>query len=352
MSDKNLARRTEVEIAFAGVDITKSIRPYLLALTYTDNEEDGSDDLQISLQDRAGLWLHKWLAEAVAGAASARLRINAVILRKNWQGNGKDKLLDCGSFELDSVTAQGPPAAVVIKATSLPYSSKLRQTRQTKAWEAYTLSGIARELAAVGGMTCMYEAAADPFYERIEQVNQSNISFLAGLCHNAGLSLKASSDFLILFDQLAFEKKPVVVTIKQGDGSYLKYKLGTASADVQYTSCRVSYVDPGTGRLIEGAAQAEEAGKRQKGRQLNITAKVADKEAAVILAQKQLRLHNKFAMTASFTLPGDTRLVAGVTVQLVGWGGWSGKYIISQAVHTVDSGGYTTQISLRRVLAY
>ena len=40
MSKSSLARRTVIEIAFDGVDITESIRPYLLSVTYTDNEED------------------------------------------------------------------------------------------------------------------------------------------------------------------------------------------------------------------------------------------------------------------------------------------------------------------------
>lgn len=57
MSNANLARRTAVDVAFAGVNITQSMKPYLLSLTYTDNEEDESDDLQIKLQDREGLWL-------------------------------------------------------------------------------------------------------------------------------------------------------------------------------------------------------------------------------------------------------------------------------------------------------
>lgn len=51
--------------------------------------------------------------------------------------------------------------------------------------------------------------------------------------------------------------------------------------------------------------------------------------------------------------PGNPALVAGVTVALEGWGGWSGKYIISQAQHTVSgTGGYTTQVRLRRCLGY
>ena len=74
--------------------------------------------------------------------------------------------------------------------------------------------------------------------------------------------------------------------------------------------------------------------------------------SAQALAKKSLRLHNKLAKTAVFTLPGDVGLVAGVTVELRGWGGWDGKYIITKAVHTVGRGGYTTQISIRKVLGY
>ena len=63
MSSRNLARRTKAEISFGGIDITKSIQPYLLSISYTDNEEDETDDLQIKIQDRDDLWLTQWLDE-------------------------------------------------------------------------------------------------------------------------------------------------------------------------------------------------------------------------------------------------------------------------------------------------
>ncbi len=71
MSNANLARHTNVEIAFGGTDITKSIRPYLLSLTYTDNEEDEPDDLQIKLQDRDGIWVTSWLTDMVNAASES-----------------------------------------------------------------------------------------------------------------------------------------------------------------------------------------------------------------------------------------------------------------------------------------
>lgn len=137
MSEVHLARRAEVSVSFDGVNITDDIKPYLKSLTYTDNEEGEADDLQIVLQDRNRLWLENWLTEAVEAAAAGQLKIDASILRKNWTNNGNEDILPCGSFELDSVSASGPSAVVTIRATALPYSSTIRQTKKSKAWENY-----------------------------------------------------------------------------------------------------------------------------------------------------------------------------------------------------------------------
>lgn len=430
MSDQNLARRTAVEIAFDGTDISSSMRGYLLSLTYTDNEEDEADDLQIKLQDRDSVWLEHWLEQAIqaaagqvpgqaagksykvtaksglnvragpgtkhkklgtltngtvvegsaiesgwasityngkkayasaaylkateeaaAGAMTTAMKIQAAILRENWNSDGKDKLLDCGEFELDSVSADGPPATVTIKATSLPYSAKVRQTLNSKAWEACKLSDIANEIAGRNGMLCMFESGNDPFYQRLEQLKTSDIEFLSQLCHDAGISLKATNNILVLFDQATYEEKAAILTIKRGVRGYTRWKLGASAADAQYTSCRVSYVDPATGKCIAGIAKVEDYdADAEDNQQLEISAKVSSVGEAETLAGKHLRLHNKYAKTASFTLPGDPDLVAGVTVTLEDWGAWDGKYIVSQARHTVSNAGYTVQVQLRKVL--
>lgn len=420
MSNPNMARRAAVEVAFSGVDITKSIRPYLLSLVYTDTdgENNEDDDLQIKLQDRDGLWVEKWLNDIINAAASsgggesangggeevytvvkgdtlsgiaarygttyqelakyngisnpnlifvgqkikipgggeapatsANMGIEAVIVAENWTGGGKDKVLPCGEFELDSVSADGPPDTVTIKSTGRPFSSTISQTEKSKAWENYKLSGIAGEMAGAAGMTLMYEAANDPFYERVEQLKSSDITFLTRLCHDAGISVKTTNKILVLFDQADYEAKPEVFTIKKGDGSYTKHKLSSGSADSKYSSCRVSYSDPATGKSIEGIAKAEDYKADAKtNQQLEISAKVGSAAEAKALAEKHLRLHNKYSLTATFTLPGNPDLVAGLTVMLKGWGGWDGKYIIQQAKHTVNNSGYTTQITLRRCL--
>ena len=345
MNHADLSRRTEVEIAFDGADITNSIKPYLLSVTYTDNEEGETDDLQVKVQDRDGEWLQSWLDRAIAAAAGAKLTFSAAFTQKNW---GNDATLPTGDFELDGVSYDDPPATAAVKGTSLPFSAPIRQTKKSKAWENYALSGIAGEIAGANGLRLLFESANDPFYERVEQRKTSDSAFLAKLCKDAGISLKATDGALVLFDQAVYEAKPPVRTIRKGTkGGYTKVSLSTGAADHQYGSCRVSYVDPGSGKCIEGTYSANE---EETGQCLEISAKVSDAGEAKALAEKRLRLHNRLTRFASFSFPGDPALVASVTVQLEGWGGWDGKYIIKRAVHTVDTSGYTTKINARRCL--
>lgn len=296
------------------------------------------------------------IAQKIGGGGSGgdgipKLTIAASFARSNWTGNGAVKTLDCGLFELDSVSASGPPATIVLKAVALPFSSQIRQTKLSKAWENYYLSKIAGEMAAKNGMTCMYLSESDPFYSRVEQYRESDISLLSRLCHDAGISLKATSNSLVLFDQAKYEAEPAVKTISPRDGSYVKYKMQIGKADTQYASCRVSYVDPATGSCISGTAQVTDYNADKKDNQeLQVYAKVSSVAEAKRLAQKYLRLKNKFEQTATFTMPGDPALVAGVTILLSGWGVWDGKYIVKQAKHSIGSGGFTTQIVLRKIL--
>lgn len=291
--------------------------------------------------------------DAAKAAAATDLKIQAVIVRQNWKGDGKDDLLECGSFELGTVDASGPPSTVTIKATALSYRSPVRQTERSQAWECYNLSGIVREIAERNGMSYLFLPAVDPYYERTEQFQLSDIKFLEGLCHNAGISLKATNRMLVCFDQADYEKKDSVFTIKRDDKkSWLKYKLSVSSANSEYQSCRVSYTDPDTGKVITGAAYVDDYKEDAKdNKELAVTTeKVGSIGEAETLAKKRLRMANKYAKTVSFTFPGDPSLLAGLNVMLEGWGAWDGKYSIATAKHTLSSSGYTTQIEGRAVL--
>lgn len=427
MDVKDLARRTELKVSVEGADISEDVRKYLSSMTYTDNEEDKADDLQISLDDRENMWLGSWLntpaqpkpsasggwnigdtvtvsgkpqyssygngtpgaaltnytgsithlnlkagvpypihvdqkgwfAESQVEAASKfesketgsggakGATIKASIVKKNWLGNGEELELNCGTFEIDSVDVSGPPQKIVLKATSIPYTSTTRTQKKTKAWEKIKLSGIAREIAKRNGLQAMFESGYDPMYTRKEQVQESDIVFLQRLCKDAGIALKVTAKTIVLFDVAQYEKKEPVKTIEKGSNDISTYSLQTGMNDTAYSSCRVSYTDPKTKKLIEYTFTPPSADK--SGQVLEVNEKVSSREEAKQLAMKRLRDKNKDEFRASFVMAGDVMLVAGVTVMLSGFGFFDGKYIIEKATHTVAS-GYKTSISVRRVL--
>jgi phage protein D len=351
MNEEVKARRADVKISIEGVDISVSMREYLTSLTFTDNAEGESDDLQIRIADRDSVWLTNWLAKATFAASSRTgLKIHAAIVIQNWNNDGNNVELDCGAFELDSIDASGPPSVISLKGVSLPYGSQIRQTLKDKAWEGYNLRSIATEICAANEMWVIYESSVNPQYERLEQSRKSDIDFLSRLCKDAGISLKAVNNALVLFDQSTYEQKPPIMTITYGKSQYTKYKLQIGESKTQYATCRVRYTDPATGALIEGVARADDIDNEKITQQLEIWAKVASVGEAITLASKRLRLQNKFGKTASFTFVGTPSLVAGVTVKLSGFGAWDGKYIVQKAVHSIGSSGYTTQVTLRHVL--
>lgn len=342
------SRRTEYQVKFDGADITKDIRPFFLSVTYVDSEDGAADDLNLKLQDRDGVWMQHWLERAVQAAAGDQLKISCSIITKG--GEGADETLESGRFELDSVRAKGPPATVTIKATGLGFSSAIRQTKRSRAWERCTLRTIAAQIAGNGGTTCLFEASADKRYTRIEQTKESDLAFLERICKDAGLALKCTDGMLVVFDREEYEGQEPCDTITPGCG-YTEYDLQSRTADTRYNSCRVSYWDPASARLIEGTAYADDYDPENKdNRQLELSERVESVAEAKALADRRLKLHNLFSRVVSFTLPGDVKYMAGRTVEVENWGGWNGKYMISEARHTVDSdGGYETRITARKV---
>lgn len=273
--------------------------------------------------------------------------ITATIVQKNWHDNGKDVHLNCGTFELDSVDASGPPTKITLKGTSIPYTSTMRVARKSKAWENTTLKVIAEQIAKESRLKLMYLAGSNPKYKRKEQVQQSDIVFLQKLCKAAGLALKVTTMNVVIYDAEEYDSKPPIKTIKYGSGDYLSYKLGTSLHDTAYTSCHVSYTDPDSKETIESTYTPDST--EGTGQVLEINEKVNSTSEAHELAKKRLREKNTQQYTASFTMLGDVQLVAGATVRLKGFQKFDRKYKITKATHKL-TGGYTTQIELKQVL--
>lgn len=340
------ARRTVVQLIFDGTDISADINRYFQSLSYTDNEQDKADDLQLTLDDREGVWLGNWLNTPCASKGS---ELAAVIIQKNWYSDGRDRVLDCGVFQIDSIDGSGPPSKVTIKGGSIPYTSTIRTQKKTRAWEKINLSSIAKEIAKKNGLRCMFESSFDPLFPRKEQVQESDITFLQRLCKAAGISLKVTAKMIVLFDAADYEGKDAVRRIRHGAADVLRYSFNTKFQDAAYSGCHVTYTDPIAKTTYDETFKIPGESKGS-GQVLEINEKVSSDAEAKIIAQKRLREKNGQQFTAGFDLVGDASLVAGVTVQVEGYGAFDGKYIVETATHSVSSSGYKTNLKLRRVL--
>ena len=108
--------------------------------------------------------------------------------------------------------------------------------------------------------------------------------------------------------------------------------------DVSYSSCHVSYTDPTTATTIEYTYTPRDAD--ESGQVLEINEKVSSREEARQLAMKRLRQKNKEEFKASFSLAGDARLAAGITVLVSGYGAFDGNTHFNGTI--VSRSGYKT----------
>lgn len=280
------------------------------------------------------------------GLQGATLTVS--IMQLNAQSDGKDKLLGCGTFQIDTVKADGPPSRIQLKSTSLPFTASLRHTTRNKAWENIRLSAIANQIASRAKMQCFFSSDYNPLYARKEQAGESDIVFLQRLCKAAGIALKVTANTIVLFDEAEYEKKDAVHTFSFDSGEIISYSFSDGASDTTYSSCHVSYTNTTTGETIEYTYTPRTSDG--SGQVLEINEKVSDREEARQLAMKRLRQKNKDKFAATLKVYGDVLLVAGVTVNVEGFGGFDGKYLIETATHSVSRSGYTTQLKMHKCL--
>lgn len=344
------ARRILTIIKYNNKDISADISKYLKSISYTDNLSGEADDLQITLEDKAGLWQSTWMPEKGA-------LLDVMLQQKYWQTlSALPQSLRLGLFEIDEITSSGYPSEVQIKAVSVPDNNTLRGTERSRSWEKAKLQVIANDIASAAGMSLFWDTEENPVLDRAEQTEQSDLSFLYAICKDKGLALKISDKKIIVFDEAKYEAEKAKITIVKPGTVYKKesgmkylfvstgYSLRTKIRDI-YAACRVSYQQGSSKSNIEATYTA--AGK--KGKTLQVNEQVESVAEALDLAKKRLREKNKDEVTGSLNMLGNFVLLSGVTVNLLGFGAFDDKYLITRASHDIGS-GYTTNIDVRRCL--
>ena len=345
-----LAGRVTASVLYDNKDISAELALYLKGLNYTDNFSGEADTLDLTLEDRQGLWENAWAPDK---GATLQDTLNTLNWESLYAGSNSLKL---GMYEIDELTSSGSPSEVQIRAVSVPDNNMLRGTERSRSWEKAELKTIANDVASGAGMELTFDTEDNPTLERVEQTEQSDLSFLLALTKDRGLALKITENKVVIFDESKYEQEePKITIIKPGtsflDGTginvtrVLSYQLRNRQRDI-YKSCHVKYQKGKTKEAIEATFDDPD---KKEGKTLEIKEQVESVADAQRLAKKRLREKNKEEWTGSLTVVGNLNLVAAVTAKLQGFGVYDGNYIITRATHSIGS-GYTTTIEVRRCL--
>ena len=353
-------------------DATNDVMPDLLSFSYDDREADQADEISLTVKDEKGKWAGSWKPD---GGETIRAYI---------KGSTCPKLF-CGKFYVDSMRVSGSPRVCEIRAVSIPLKAPIRRRLVTKAWENYTLKGILKEIAAKAEIYFYFEVEEDPEYDRLDQKEESDLAFLSRLCQDAGLSIKVTDDTIVIFDQSRYEKMKPACEVELGVADVLSWDFQTTQSDT-YKSCVVSWRDIKKKQRKSAGGYNLDLGKPSdkppakynidlekiddsnasknpavntyvyvdpdadaNGQEYKLKRRVTSRAEAERVAKATLRRLNLRSVTGSMTLVGDTRLVAGIVIEVKGFGSFDGNFFIESASHSMSESGYVTTINVRRV---
>ena len=317
-------RRAEPRIEYEHVDITQDIAGTVTSFSYTDVASGEADSISMKIEDREKKWLGGW-------APQKGDRMSAAMQFYDWLREGDNWGIYCGSFQVDDVSMDGPPASCTIGAVSIPRKEAFKEER-TKNWEDATVHEIAAEIAERAGIELVYEAEEIPV-KALEQDKQTDCKFLYSVCEKYGLAMKVFGDKIIIFDEARYEAAPPVLTLRFQD--FVKYTYNSTLAGT-YTGAKVSYSDPGSGRdhvvTVGGGSRIKE---------INVEADSA--EDAKRKAVAALNNANKKAVTFSGTVMARRELIASQCINITGFGVPDGTYYLDKVISRIGANGASQQ---------
>ncbi len=314
------------KLLYENHDITVNVAPYVLSIEYTDSEHGQSDEIQISLEDTDKLWQGNWYPSK---GDTLNLQI----------GYADDKLLNCGSFEIDEIEYASPPDVITLKALATNIKKALRQVNSV-AYENKTLKQIAQEIAVKHRLKLVGEIK-EIKVKRITQNKERDLTFLKNLAEQYGYIFKIADEQLVFYEtqKLKDENATLILTKQELAGINLREK-----AHEKYRACSVSYHDPESKTVISTIIRANDV---VNGDVLKLNTRCENKEQAIIQAQVALAQKNISKIEGSLSLEGSPYLVAGSNIELKGIGNFSGKYHLTQVKHSIDKNtGYTTNLEV------
>lgn len=331
-------RKTLASFHFNGKSMKTSLKDYLKSVTYTDAAFGESDQLDITLQNVNMDWLG--IKYPQKGD-----QVNGSFLFANWEREGIDKTLDCGSFVLDNVKFSGGPLEVQIGCLSVPEDGSFKTRECTKVWKDVTVKGIAREITRKYGLALRY-SGGEIMIKSIEQSQKTDSAFLSEICEKYGLSMKVYNRSVVIYDQTTMEKKRSIATLSRE--SFIDDNWDYEdSLEGTYTGARISYKSGESSEEISVyiGFKPEDA---KDGRVLKINETADSVSDAYYKAAAKINKSNESATTLSGEIWTNPNICAGVTVKITGMGKANGKYFVEKSTIEVSDSGTKQNVEMHK----
>lgn len=311
-------------------DITTDITPYVLSVTYSDNLTGQSDEIEVQLEDADGRWSNAWYPG----------KGDTITLKIGYE---QEPLLPCGAFDIDEIEFAQPPSTVTIRALATSVATPVR-TEENRAFESTTLEAIANFFAKKNGQTLKGEIGQVRI-ERVTQYRERDVQFLARIAKEYGYAFKIVAKQLVFTELAALREQKPAITLSVQDLISIRM---TDKIKGVYPEAKGRYFDPKTRELTSHNSKSSD--KETSGDTLKVTVRAGSKAELQTKTNAALAEANLRQTTGSVTVPGNPKLVAGVTFELTGCGRLSGTFQISSARHRISRSGYTSDLEVQRVV--
>lgn len=332
------ARKAVPSLSFNGKNVSTKLADYLESVSCEDVASGSSDSIDITLQNIDMKWMNQWYP-------TKGDKISGTVTFQDWNKDGENLKLDCGTFILDEVKFSGGPLKVSLGGVAIPANESFKVRERTKTWKNVTIKNIANEIAKRYGLSLSYSGPTITIAS-IEQSDKTDSAFLYDLCKKYGLSMKVFNNKIVIYDQTQQEKKAASATITRDSFIDDEWEY-TDSIEGTYTGARISYKSGEDNEEISvylGLKAENAAGSRV----LNITEVADDYDAAYYMAAAQVNQSNEQATTISGKIWPNPKICAGICVTISGMGKANGKYFVDKSTVEVSDSRTTHSVELHK----
>jgi hypothetical protein len=291
-----------LNILYNAVDITNSVE--IIKTILTDNSGGVPDNIECIFSDINDLW-SQWKP------------------KKNDTLEVKQDGYSTGLMFIDELSQSA--GMFKLKALSISQNSK---TTRSQGWENIRFLEFINEIGGRYDFNIQTYGIENFLYQRVDQIEQADFSFLAYRCMLEGYALKINNKNIVIYNENYLEKKDIenVSSIIYKSDILNNFEFKNKSIGI-FQKCLIK--SNGSSGVLQG--QFED--KNVFGATLTKQIQCSDIAQANRFAKGYLRATNKEMITGSLPIKLNTNYAAGTNIEVKKIGMFDGKYFIDKVVH-------------------